>query len=82
MSPHEILMPGGSIEHWNEEAGATWMQRLTEVYHRAVWLNPVAEVHWEYTPSITVMRELMGERMYPLTIEGLDRAIKRLRRAH
>jgi len=82
MSPHEILMPGGSIEHWNEEAGATWMQRLTEVYHRAVWLNPVAEAHWEYTPSITVMRELMGERMYPLTIEGLDRAIKRLRRAH
>jgi uncharacterized protein with von Willebrand factor type A (vWA) domain len=82
MSPHEILMPGGSIEHWNEEAGAAWMRRLTEVYHRAVWLNPVAEAHWDYTPSIMVMRELMGERMYPLTIEGLDRAIKRLRKAN
>ncbi|HET7844870.1 MAG TPA: VWA domain-containing protein [Xanthomonadales bacterium] len=81
MSPHEILREGGSIEHWNEESGATWMKRLTELYTRAVWLNPVPEHTWGYTPSIGVLRELMGDRMYPMTIEGLGRAIERLKRA-
>ena len=81
MSPHEILREGGSIEHWNEESGATWMKRMLGVYSRAVWLNPVAESSWGYTPSIGVLRELMGERMFPMTLEGLARAIERLKRA-
>ncbi len=80
MSPYEILQAGGSVEHWNEEAGAVWIKRVLEVYSRAVWLNPVDPSTWEYTPSIGILRELMGERMYPLTLEGLGRAIERLRR--
>jgi uncharacterized protein len=80
MSPHEILREGGSIEHWNEETGATWLKRLTDVYARAVWLNPVPEHAWGYTPSIGVVRELMGERMFPMTLDGLGRAIERLKR--
>lgn len=79
MSPYEILYAGGSVEHWNEEAGAVWFKRLTEAYPRAVWLNPEHEERWEYTPSITAAKELIGEdRMFPLTLAGLDRAIKRL----
>jgi uncharacterized protein with von Willebrand factor type A (vWA) domain len=79
MSPHEILVPGGSVEHHNEEPGAAWMQRLLAVYHRAVWLNPIPEAQWEWTPSIGILRELMGGRMFPLTLDGLDRAIARLK---
>jgi uncharacterized protein with von Willebrand factor type A (vWA) domain len=79
MSPHEILVPGGSVEHHNEEPGAQWMQRLLAVYHRAVWLNPIAEAQWEWTPSIGILRELMGGRMFPLSLDGLDRAIARLK---
>ena len=79
MSPYEILHPGGSVEHWNEEAGAVWFKRLTEAYSHAVWLNPEQEERWDYTPSIAAARELLGEnRMFPLTLAGLDRAIKRL----
>jgi len=79
MSPYEILYPGGSVEHWNEEAGAVWFKRLTEAFPRAVWLNPEHEERWEYTPSITAARELIGEdRMFSLTLAGLDKAIKRL----
>ena len=79
MSPYEIMQPGGSIEHWNEEAGAVWMQRLTERFPRHAWLNPEPEQYWEYTASIGIARELLGERMFPLTIEGLDRAIRALK---
>jgi uncharacterized protein with von Willebrand factor type A (vWA) domain len=79
MSPHEILVPGGSVEHHNEEPGAAWMQRLLAVYHRAVWLNPIPEAQWEWTPSIGILRELMGGRMFPLSLDGLDRAIARLK---
>jgi len=79
MSPYEILYPGGSVEHWNEEAGAVWFKRLTEAYPRSVWLNPEPEDRWEYTPSITAAKELIGEdRMFSLTLAGLDQAIKRL----
>jgi uncharacterized protein with von Willebrand factor type A (vWA) domain len=79
MSPYEILQPGGSVEHWNEEAGAVWFKRLTDVYARAIWLNPESESHWEYTPSIQVTQELLGkDRMFPLTLEGLDRGMRRL----
>lgn len=80
MSPHEIAYPGGSIEYFNEEAGAVWISRLLEAYPHAIWLNPQPEGHWEYTPSIQMTRELMKDRMYPLTLEGLDRAIRELQR--
>jgi uncharacterized protein with von Willebrand factor type A (vWA) domain len=79
MSPYEILQPGGSVEHWNPEAGAVWMQRLTAHFPRLVWLNPESEDRWSYTPSIRIARELVGERMFPLTLAGLDRAIRALR---
>ena len=80
MSPYEITHAGGSVEHYNEEAGATWLQRLTTTYPAAVWLNPVAEQYWGYTSSIQVMRTLMQDRMYPLTLEGLDEAMRTLSR--
>jgi len=79
MSPYEIMQPGGSIEHWNDEAGAVWMQRLTTRYPKHVWLNPEPENRWDYTASIGITRKLLDERMYPLTLEGLDRAIRALR---
>ncbi len=78
MSPYEITYPGGSVEHWNEEAGAVWMNRVTDLYESAIWLNPTPERYWEHTASAQVMKQLMGERMYPLTIEGLDRAMREL----
>ncbi|TXC69065.1 VWA domain-containing protein [Sphingorhabdus soli] len=78
MSPYEITYPGGSVEHFNEEPGAVWIERMTHIYPAAAWLNPVAEKHWGYTPSIGIMRELMKERMYPLTLAGLDDAMRTL----
>jgi uncharacterized protein with von Willebrand factor type A (vWA) domain len=78
MSPYEITTPGGSVEHFNEEAGAVWMERVTRTYPACVWLNPVPEEQWDYTYSIRMMRQLMGERMYPLTLDGLDRAMREL----
>jgi uncharacterized protein len=78
MSPYEIMAPGGSVEHFNEEAGAIWMERVARAYPACVWLNPVAEKDWEYTQSIRMMRQLMGGRMYPLTLDGLDRAMREL----
>ncbi len=78
MSPYEIVYAGGSVEHWNEESGAAWIKRLLNTYSKAIWLNPEPEQRWEYTPSIKLTRELMGDRMYPLTISGLDEGIKRL----
>ena len=78
MSPYEIMAAGGSVEHFNEETGATWMERIARTYPACVWLNPVAEKEWEYTQSIRIMRQLMGGRMYPLTLDGLDRAMREL----
>ena len=78
MSPYEIMAPGGSVEHFNEETGAAWMERVARTYPACVWLNPVAEKEWDYTQSIRIMRQLMGERMYPLTLEGLDKAMREL----
>lgn len=80
MSPYEIARPGGSVEHWNEEAGAVWMERLLNAWRHAVWLNPLPKAHWNYTPSITLMQNLLGKRMYPLTIDGLERAMRSLSR--
>jgi len=78
MSPYEILQPGGSIEYANDEAGAVWMRRMLNVYPKAVWLNPEPEQLWPYRQSISVIREIMEARMYPITIEGLERAMRYL----
>jgi uncharacterized protein with von Willebrand factor type A (vWA) domain len=78
MSPYEIVQPGGSIEHWNEEPGALWMQRLAKTWPHHVWLNPEPQQRWEYTPSVQITRELLEHRMFPLTLGGLDQAIKAL----
>jgi uncharacterized protein with von Willebrand factor type A (vWA) domain len=80
MSPYEILQPGGSIDHWNKEAGSVWIQRLCETFPRLVWLNPEPVERWEYTSSVRITRELIGDRMFPVTIAGLDGAIAELRR--
>ena len=78
MSPYEVTQPGGSVEHWNEEAGATWMTRVTDIYESAVWLNPTPERYWEHTASTAMLKRLMGDRMYPLTLGGLERAMREL----
>ena len=78
MSPYEILQPGGSIEHWNEEPGAAWMKRLLAAFPRHAWLNPEPTDRWEYTPSVRITRELVEDRMFPLTLAGLDRAMRSL----
>ncbi len=78
MSPYEITYPGGSVEHWNEEAGAVWIDRLCNIFDNVVWLNPTGERHWDYTPSIDVVKQLVDNRMYPLTLEGLTKAMKEL----
>jgi hypothetical protein len=80
MSPYEITHPGGSVEHMNEEAGVTWMQRLTNTYPAAVWLNPIPDAQWGYSQSIRILREVMTDRMYPLTLSGLDDAMRELTR--
>jgi len=80
MSPYEITHPGGSVEHFNEEAGAVWMQRLTTTYPAAVWLNPMPKDQWGYSQSIRILRELMADRMFPLTLAGLDDAMRELTR--
>lgn len=80
MSPYEITHPGGSVEHFNEDAGALWLQRLTNTYPAAVWINPVPREYWGHTHSIGLVREIMRDRMYPLTLEGLDGAMRELSR--
>lgn len=75
MSPYEIVQPGGSVEHWNEEPGAVWLERLRSTYEKCVWLNPVPEDEWQYTQSISIANQLMEEKMYPLTLNGLEDAM-------
>ena len=78
MGPYEIVQPGGSIEHWNEESGATWVGRLQRAYPKHAWLNPEPEDRWDYVPSIGVARQLLDGRMFPLTLAGIDRAMRAL----
>ncbi len=80
MSPYEITHPGGSVEHMNEEPGALWLQRLTNTYPAAAWINPEPERSWDYNQSNRMIRGLMNGRMYPLTLDGLDRATRELSR--
>ncbi len=78
MSPYEVVYPGGAAEHWNEEAGEVWLKRTLATWSRAVWLNPVPQRQWAYTESVGIVRKIMGNRMYPLTLAGLDAAISEL----
>jgi uncharacterized protein with von Willebrand factor type A (vWA) domain len=80
MSPYEITMAGGSVEHWNEEAGSVWMQRLTGHYRRSAWLNPSPPSSWGHTQSTALLRHLMEGRMFPLSLEGLDAMTRELSR--
>ncbi|MBJ3778229.1 vWA domain-containing protein [Acuticoccus mangrovi] len=80
MSPYEIVAPGGSVEHWNKEAGAVWMERLLGHFPKAAWINPIRRDLWDYTASTEIMMKLMGGRMFELTLAGLDGAIDALRR--
>jgi uncharacterized protein len=78
MSPYEIAMPGGAVEYNNPESGAVWLERVARTYPRTVWLNPTPEAHWAYTQSIGMIRTAMEGRMFPLTLEGLERAMREL----
>ncbi|KAF7787724.1 hypothetical protein PRUB_a2196 [Pseudoalteromonas rubra] len=78
MGPYEITYPGGSVEHWNQEAGSVWLQRLTQHFDKVAWLNPQPKTHWPYYHSIGLIDELMAGRMFPLTLDGLSEAIKEL----
>jgi uncharacterized protein len=78
MSPYEILQPGGSVEYSNEEAGAIWLQRLTQAFPKYVWINPEPPGIWEYRQSIAIVQQLMAQRMYPLTVKGLEDAMRLL----
>jgi uncharacterized protein len=78
MSPYEILQPGGSVEYNNEEAGVEWLQRLTNAFPKFAWINPEPQGVWQYRQSISVVQQIMNQRMYPLTIKGLEDAMRLL----
>lgn len=78
MSPYELIQPGGGISSWNSQSGQDWLRRLVEAFPKSVWLNPVAEKHWNYTQTTKIIREMFENRMYGLTLEGLDAAMHRL----
>ena len=80
MSPYEIAMKGGSVEHWNEEAGAVWLERMLAHFPKAAWLNPAPEQHWQYTQSTQMIRQILSDRMYPMTLKGLEAATRELSR--
>ena len=80
MSPYEITHPGGSVEHMNDEPGSAWLHRLTNTYPAAAWLNPIPKEQWGYSQSIRIVRDLLADRMYPLTLAGLDDAMRELTR--
>ena len=78
MSPYEILQPGGSVEYNNEEAGAQWLQRLTHAYPKFAWINPEPLGVWQYRQSISIIQQLVSNRMFPLTLKGLEDAMRML----
>ena len=80
MSPYEVVYPGGAVEHWNEESGETWLRRATDQWPSTVWLNPVPEKSWRYTQSTKMIRQIMAERMFPLTLSGIGDALRELTR--
>lgn len=80
MSPYEIMYPGGANEHWNPEAGEVWLRRALDQWQNAIWINPVPEKHWKYTHSISIIQEIMTQRMFPMTLQGLEAATRELGR--
>ncbi|MCP3055398.1 VWA domain-containing protein, partial [Aurantimonas sp. LRZ36] len=80
MSPYEIAMPGGSVEHWNPEPGFVWLQRFTAQWPKTVWLNPIKRDHWDWTQSIQMIREATGDRMFEMTLKGIEEATRELAR--
>mgnify|MGYP001544927496 CR=1 FL=1 len=78
MSPYEIVSSGGSIDYNNQEAGATWIKRITDHFSNTVWLNPMEELFWPDSQSIQIIHQLMNKRMFPLTLEGIQKAMKNL----
>ncbi len=81
MSPYELTMRGGSVEHWNDEAGALWLKRLVDIYPHLVWINPTEEKYWAYSQSTQIIQDIIGpERMFPMTLTGLEAAMKALAR--
>ncbi|WP_448549254.1 vWA domain-containing protein [Thalassotalea fusca] len=78
MGPYEITYPGGSVEHWNQEAGSVWMQRILSHFDKCIWLNPQPVDAWQYYPSISLMSKIVGQQMYPMTLDGLSEGIKAL----
>jgi uncharacterized protein with von Willebrand factor type A (vWA) domain len=78
MSPYELTHSGGSVEHFNDEPGALWLKRIADIYGSCVWLNPSNPKYWTYTPSIQYIQQMFEGRMYPLTLEGLEEAIREL----
>lgn len=78
MAPYEITHAGGSVEHWNEEPGSDWMQRITQIYDKVAWLNPTPQETWEYSSSVSITQDLVNGQMYPLTVRGLEEAMGHL----
>ncbi len=80
MSPYELMEPGGAVEGWNHEAGAVWLERLTQTFPRVAWINPLPAAQWPWTETVGMVGRLLEGRMYPLTLEGLDAAMRSLSR--
>ena len=80
MGPYEITHPGGSVEYWNEEAGQAWFQRVKDRFRKVCWINPNPPERWKYMMSTEMIRELVEDRMYPLTLDGLEAGLKELQR--
>ncbi len=80
MAPYEIAQPGGSIEHWNEEAGAVWMQRITDYFDKVIWINPMPERYWGEGGSLGITKQLLGNHMYPMSVHGLEDGMRYLSR--
>src|SRR5690606_10035527 len=78
MSPYEIVHPGGSVEHYNKEAGAVWLARILDAWPKAIWLNPEPQAYWQYRQSIDVIRNIMQNHMYPVTMTGIEAAMRQL----
>ena len=81
MSPYEILQPGGSVEYNNTEAGAVWLERLTHAFPKFAWINPEPQGVWQYRHSISIVQQLLHSQMYPLTVRGLEEAMRALSRS-
>ena len=78
MAPYEVTHAGGSVEHWNDEAGAVWMQRIKDKFDKVVWINPAPESHWGHGGSLGIIKQIVEDEMYPLTLEGLEKAMKKM----